>query len=174
MKSVFPIVLLFCLALPLCTTVLWFKHEQKSIKKEVKHQIIAGVKKTDLHLIKLTASDSAKLYWKHAKEFKFEGYMYDIVERKHQNDTTYYWCWKDYAETALEKELKEKVSQLFTQHPDKDTKNNQLQRFFKSLCIGQTIETKLQQFSFLPKTFFHYQYPHSSSVKNIPTPPPQV
>jgi len=169
------IALLLCLTIQIGTTLLWFTQQQYEIKKAVKHQIIAGIENSDLELIKIADADKDLLLWEHAKEFEYAGFMYDVVEFSKFQDTTFYYCWKDYAETELEKELKAKVAQLFNQHPDKNQKNNQLLDYLKNLSsswFSSSIPLPLTYI--IKRNEIEYKRSHTPIALTIPSPPPQV
>lgn len=117
MKRLFSVFLLLILFLPSAGTTLWFLHRQKEIRKEVKHQLIAGLSDSELIHFKFTQDELASLEWKHDKEFKYNGYMYDIVKRKKLGDTTHFWCWKDDKETELYQEFESLLASLSAPKP---------------------------------------------------------
>lgn len=118
MKTQVSIFFLLILFLPSVGTTLWFFHRQKEIRREVKHQLISGLEDTELAHLSFTENELASLEWKHEKEFKFEGHMYDVVKRKKVGDTYHFWCWKDDKETALYQQFESLLAQLSTPVPD--------------------------------------------------------
>ncbi len=128
------ILLLFCFIAPLAFTFVILQLHKKEVKKEVKWEMIAGLEKEELVLLKFTEEETQKkLRWEHNKEFEFKGVMYDIVEKSIQGDTIFYWCWVDDKETKLNQQLEELVA--FTLGNNQQRKNNQekLNNFYKSL-----------------------------------------
>ncbi|HMR42371.1 MAG TPA: hypothetical protein PKC40_00990, partial [Saprospiraceae bacterium] len=100
------ILLLFVFVTPAFLTFGWLQYQRILVKKQVKRHIMAGLDREDLILLKFTAAEAqAKLRWEHAREFEYEGQMFDVVEREIRGDTSFYWCWWDSEETALNKEL---------------------------------------------------------------------
>lgn len=126
--------MLFCLIAPLLATVTYLHYQKSSVRKKVKHQIIAGIDKDELVLLKFTEDESqTKLRWEHAKEFEFDGQMYDVVETKIKGDTIYYWCWWDHEETRLNKQLNETVAKIFGDNPQRKDSHKKLAEFYKKL-----------------------------------------
>jgi hypothetical protein len=78
------------------------KHEiQTAIKeKKIKKNLIwLSFKKRDIEEKKIN------FVWKHSREFRFNGSMYDIVERKDTKDSVFFYCYLDKKENHLEKNL---------------------------------------------------------------------
>jgi len=119
---------------PVCGTIGWMHIQKKIVKKAVKHHIIEGLDKNELQLLKLTKNEILqKVKWEHKKEFEYEGEMYDIVSQMDYGDTTYFWCWWDKKETALNKKLLTLVQKFSNQHPERNQKTQVLLSFYKSL-----------------------------------------
>lgn len=135
-NNIFGILLFISLVTPIATTFIFFQFQKKQIKREVKWRIIAGINKDELVLLKFTEKEKkTQLNWKHAKEFEYNGEMYDIVETEVNDDTTSYWCWWDYEETKLNKHLKELVSFACGNNAKNQENQRRLFKFFKSLYI---------------------------------------
>jgi hypothetical protein len=82
------------------------QQRRHTVKKEIKRKLIKGVNQEELVLLKFSIEDSkTKLKWKHAREFSFEGEMYDVVSTDIKSDSIFYRCWWDHEETALSKKL---------------------------------------------------------------------
>ncbi|PTB91022.1 hypothetical protein C9994_16285, partial [Marivirga lumbricoides] len=105
MKVFASISLFIILFAPGLITYSWLSHQKRAVKHEVKWKMIAGMDKNELVLLKFTSEEAKVLKWEHAKEFEYQNEMYDVVEQQTIGDTTYYWCWWDHEETALNKQL---------------------------------------------------------------------
>lgn len=137
--------------------------------------MIAGIEKEELVLLKFTEEEKQSLLkWKHAKEFEFDGEMYDIVEFEVKNDTCYYWCWYDHAETKLNKQLDELLTFTMRDNLKHQESKNRLNVFFKSLYFAEHIDKK--NFSLLAIT--NGLYSHTSLYQSVyyspPNPPPKL
>lgn len=110
------------------------KNQQKQIKREVKWKLIEAVDRSELVLIKFSEEDKrTQLNWKHSKEFEYKGEMYDIAETEVHGDTTFYWCWWDHEETALNKQLNRLFSFALGNSPTHKQSQEKLIQIFKSL-----------------------------------------
>lgn len=102
--------------------------------------MIAGVEKDELVLFKFTETEKQNdLRWEHSKEFEYKGEMYDIVETQFHGDTTYYWCWWDYEETKLNKQLDGLLAFAYKKDTRTNSKNQKfVQSFYKSLFFSKS------------------------------------
>ncbi|MBR9861682.1 hypothetical protein GYB22_13235 [bacterium] len=140
-RKAFGIAFLVLLVLPVILLLLGFKHQQHQIRRAVKHQIIQGIEKEQLSLIKIHLKDAQQLSWKHSKEFKYRGEMYDVVYRDTTGDTLIYYCWWDNKETALNKQLSLAVTKYFGTNNQNDKQKNKLQHFIKTLICVEAFES---------------------------------
>ena len=128
------ILLLFCFIAPLAVTYTILQLQKKQIKKEVKWEIIAGLNKEELVLLKFTQEETQKnLRWQDSKEFEFKGQMYDLVEKSMKGDTVFYWCWVDDKETKLNQQLEKLVAFALGNNQQRKNNQEQLTDFYKSL-----------------------------------------
>lgn len=151
------------------------KNQQKQVKREVKWKLIEGVDRSELVLFKFTEEDKkTQLSWKHSKEFEYKGEMYDIAETELHGDTTYYWCWWDYEETTLNKQLDQLFSFALGNSPVHKQNQEKIIQIFKSLYFVEedsvVCVTCIEPSSSFFDTYrFHYLN-HSISQDS---PPPQ-
>lgn len=134
MKNLTNILLLACLTLPFIGSVSWLNYQKKKVKHRIKHEIIAGIDKNELVSLTFTLEEvKIKVNWKHAKEFRYNDNMYDVVEADTCDNIVTYWCWWDSEETKLNKQLKKLLAHfLRTNTQNKETKT-QLANFYDSL-----------------------------------------
>jgi hypothetical protein len=144
------------------------------LRKEIKRQIIAGIDKNELVCLKFSKSEiHTKLRWEHAKEFEFSGEMYDIVESATIGDSVKYWCWLDYKETLLNKELKILVAENFGKSPQNKERQNRIDTFSKSLCAFQLSAYKAMPQKGVRFNLFYFTG-YSSIHITPPVPPPKM
>lgn len=139
MKKFIGIFLLLCLIIPFTGTVSWLNYQKKKVRKQIKHNIIAGIDKDELVQLTFTIEETiTKLNWKHSKEFEYNTQMYDIVEADTLGNTVIYLCWWDHQETKLNKELN-KLLGIFlgNDNQNKETKTR-FANFYKSLFNGKS------------------------------------
>lgn len=172
MKKIISIVLLACLIFPFVGTVSWLNYQKKIIRKQIKHKIIAGIDKSELVLFSFTKNEAERLKWKHSKEFSFNGSMYDIVEADTVGNNITYWCWWDYEETKLNKQLNTLLADfLGADTKSKETKAR-LASFYQSLFYSTHKPWKFLNINNNLKHNFIYVLDYLSLQFPPPTPPP--
>lgn len=160
---------------PVATSFVVLKHQKKQVKREIKWRIIAGIEKEELVLLKFSSEEKkTTLDWKHAKEFGFQGEMYDIVESKIEGDTTWYWCWWDHEETKLNKQLSKLVSLALGNDPKRQENQKNLQNFFKSLYFLGSTETSVLPVEDKNTDYFSTPNLYRSNWVSPPAPPPKL
>ncbi len=166
------IVFLLTLVVPVLATLCILNFQKQKVRKQVKRQIIAGISKDQLVLLKFTKQDSANLEWKHAKEFKYQGYFYDIVEKEKHQDTIYYWCWWDFEETQLSKQLDHLLVHAFAKHPPASKSKLAFYAFYSKLFSEDVFSYSCNSFVAFCKV--HYLYFFSCVDHQVipPSPPP--
>ena len=143
-KRLLSIILLIVLAYNLCGVFVVFKYHNYVIRKEMKMKIKAGVPEEELAIILVNAENEYELHWKHSREFKYRGVMYDVVrkERKNDNSITYY-CVTDTQETQLFEDLNNIV---FKESNAKHNNKNNVKRIvdlFSSILVTEKSEFNL-------------------------------
>lgn len=124
--------------MPFPGTYAWLYFQKYQTKKEIKRQLIAGLDKSELVLLKCSIRDAeTKLRWEHSREFEYQGQMYDVVEKSFKKDSVYYWCWRDYAESELNRKLDRLVAGVWKKNPQHQEKERQLVRFLKTLYFSE-------------------------------------
>jgi hypothetical protein len=113
-NTITSLVLCCVLVDPVVVALTWLHYQKTSVKREVYRQILAGIDKDDLILLKFSIEEArTQLRWEHAHEFEYNRKMYDVVERQMLGDCVYYWCWPDHRETMLKMRLDELTAQTF-------------------------------------------------------------
>ncbi|HSH64278.1 MAG TPA: hypothetical protein VLB84_00420 [Bacteroidia bacterium] len=173
MKKASAILLLFVFTFNLVDFLLVFKVQQYQVRKQIKQLIKQGVPDDELVQISITSENHMQLDWKHEKEFRYKGTMYDIVKTEIIDDTTtIYHCVTDKQETALFANLDEQVRKNMD---TKNNGNNPLKNSFKLLSNiyfqPQTHAWILPQINAVIKCEFSHFY--SSPALDITGPPPK-
>ena len=173
-RDILSIFLLFSLVAPLTITFFWLKHQKSTVRREVKQNMIAGLDKNELVLLKFTAQESqTKLHWEHSEEFEYNDQMYDIVETQIKGDTTYYWCWWDNEETKLNKQLDELLAYALGNNPQNKDSQKQLSDIFESFYHFEPGENAHAFSQFSPKNS-HYGFSCIIFSFSPLVPPPEI
>lgn len=167
-KNAIVVILFLSFLAPTGGTFIFLQFQRRVVRKEVKKKMMAGIPKADLVLLVFTKKEiNTKLSWEHAKEFEFEGNMYDIVYEEVIGDKKHYWCWLDTEETKLNKELDYLACNLFNQNPDNNQKQKILFSFYKTLYFSKSQKLKL---AVLTEHFSHSFF-YSKNFSSITLPP---
>ena len=121
---------------PAVVTYSWLQQRKRVVKKEVKWKMIAGIDKSELVLLKFSKAEMAsKLKWKHSREFEFNNQMFDVVDIVVSKDSIKYWCWWDFKETKLNKQLDDLLVGVYENDSESEEKQNLVYKFYKSLYL---------------------------------------
>lgn len=145
------------------------------VKKEVKRQMIAGMDRESFVLLTFTEAESwTTLRWEHAREFEYNGDLYDVVETRQSGDTLYYYCWWDHAETQLNRQLENLAAGAFNTDAQQSEKRQQLTDFYQSLYHSAPFIWQISAFPALAGRDFHRNDPRRpAAFFPPPTPPPK-
>ncbi len=171
MKNLIGISLLICFIIPFAGTYSWLHYQKRSVRKKIKHEIIAGIEKEELVQLTFTLDETKnELKWKHSKEFEYKNQMYDIVEADTSGNTINYWCWWDHEETKLNKQLMALVDNFLNHHPKKNKQKTQFENFYKTLFYT----TKKEEYITCNEPLKHISLyiNHYRLFNNPPLPPP--
>ncbi|MRT16576.1 hypothetical protein F3C99_06360 [Vitellibacter sp. q18] len=175
-KQFIAIAFLFILLAPVATMVLFLHIEKRTLKREIKSRIIAGIDPSELVLLQFTLKEAKeKLQWEHAKEFEYKEQMYDVVMVQTKGDSVFYRCWWDHEETKLNQRLKKMVALAFGE----DEESSETQELFYSF-LGSFFYTAPFQWQATASTNLESRYqdvvrPYffTALSQSPPTPPPK-
>jgi hypothetical protein len=146
---------------------------QAQVRREVKRRIKEGLAPEQLHLLTFSAKEAAALDWKEqGREFKYQGMFYDVVRVQQVGSQLLYQCITD----TQERNLFEALDQLVQDHMGRSAKQKSLKLLVKNLataCQTNRIQYPLEFLSMVPQAEFHYQFSLSTSIQDIPVPPPK-
>lgn len=174
LKRTFSILLLCLFAFNLAGFFFVFKVQQYRIRREIKQYIKQGVPENELALITVTPENENQLDWKHKKEFRYKGTMYDVVRKEIINKTTIiYHCVTDTQETVLFAHLDEMVSKNMD---PKNDQNSPVKNLLKQLSIPYYPPEKpyWSLFQIYTAIIYEYTFLYSSPSLNIISPPPKI
>lgn len=165
--------ILFFIA-PLATTYVFLNFQKLQVKKQVKREILAGMDKNQLVLLKFTKEEiKNRFIWKHSKEFEYKGEMYDVIETETYGDTTCYWLWSDNKETFLNKQLDQLVAIALGNNPKNKENQKRLHVFLKSLFFSDNENIITTYFNESKNNFHFIPVFYQSFSISPPLPPPK-
>jgi hypothetical protein len=152
----------------------WLQQRRREVRKEVKHQIIAGLDRSELVLLTFTPEQQTKLKWEHSQEFEFDGEMYDVVEMEVIDGITQYWCWPDNEESALNRQLNELLLAALDQDPQHRDGQRQLSHFLQLLYVNSNGQLAFICAIGSDEGFFGSSDQYLNWSSKPPSPPPQL
>ena len=141
-----------------------------AVKEQMKHQL----PEENFQTLRFSTEEAEQvLEWEHAKEFKYQGAMYDVVEQTATQDSIVFKVWKDDDETAINRQIDAVVTSLFSQ-PD-PAQQAHLLSYIKTMIHYQAQWTvKPQSGSYRKKTSGLYTFNYSDPELTSATPPPRL
>jgi len=135
---ILPVVLCLALLAPAGVTFYYLQGRRGQVRHEVERMMTGGISCDQLVVLTFATRENAlKVHWKHAKEFEYQGRMYDIVESLAVGDSTRYWCWSDEEETRLNRQIADLVSQNLSHDPQNRDRQERLTTFLASLYCSR-------------------------------------
>jgi len=108
--------------------------------------------------------------WIHSREFKYNGDMYDIVEKKETDKQLFIYCVNDTEEKKLEEEFEKRVHK-------NSTEDKQIPSVIKySLSISEPVQSEKIGLAIINETVFNYWLTdiYKSIHPDKPSPPPRI
>lgn len=143
MKKFISVILILTIVSPFWLLLSLIQLEKYMLKKEIKESVLVGIDKTDLVFLKFSIDEAEhELDWEHSKEFEYNGEMYDIIDEFEKDDSVYFWCWWDFEETKLNKQLDELVRQANDFNDHNRARSEKLQNlissfYFNNPCLSR-------------------------------------
>lgn len=137
--------------------------ERKQVKEKI---ILLSFLKSDIE------NKTIDFIWKHSKEFKFNGSMYDIVDRIDTEDSVHFYCFLDKKENKLKADFNKHF-----EHNKEDKKNNSSGRALLALQVMDMFSnnTTLNPITCSNKKYSPYfEQGYLCNEPEIPSPPPKV
>lgn len=140
---------------------------QKEIKKEMS-VLVAKNKNSKENLIKLEETQLKTAKWIDAKEFMFEGKLYDVVFSEIQNDVKVYYCFLDHKETIVVKS-KQFINNFFKPLPKENLITKNKAHLQKTKNIPVELPESVILFHYVINIKAHFSYsPLIISFVNFP------
>jgi hypothetical protein len=157
MRSIVSIALLAVFVVPFFCGPTWLSVEKKQIQKHVRNHILPNVDASELLTFKFSLSDTvSQLNWKHAKEFEFQGKMFDIVERHYTGEEVTYLVWQDDEETQINTKIKLLANSIFDASSEHQNRQLSFHLFVKTLFVENQTEPQLFGYSSNNKIYFSW------------------
>ncbi|NPD45594.1 MULTISPECIES: hypothetical protein [unclassified Lentimicrobium] len=174
MKKAFSILFLFVFLYNLVGYYIVFNMVQFQVKDEVKYLIKHFVPQEELVLISIENSKSYLLAWtKPNKEFRYQGQMFDIVEKQIKDNKIIYSCIHDFKESKLFENLDIHIKNYISHHPEQQNKTKNLLNIMAKLFFFQRNTLLLESHSRIKKINTIYIQNYQSIVLDLQYPPPQ-
>jgi hypothetical protein len=160
---------------PYIGTYGWLQYQKNLTRKNVKRQMITGLPKSELVLLKFAVTDAlSDLKWEHSKEFEYRGQMYDVVEVETTSDTISYWCWWDHDETRLNQQLSSLVEFALAKNPQNKEKQEKLVDFFKTSYYTHSPAWSLHFDPTKTVLCINFSFGYFEFYNAPPVPPPRI
>jgi len=172
LKKLASILLLLCLLLNIVGYHIIFHLRQAEIKGEMKKFLRMKANSGDEIDFVFSLNDKkaiSKLEWEENDEFRFNGQMYDLIEKRIERNKLILRCISDDKETCLMK----KFAKMNTENNSKGKLALLLQLFSSSYLPTSNTEMPIR-YKPVPSIIHFQADPFSSQVRDVLTPPPQV
>lgn len=119
--------LLGCVLICAVGEYLAVKATQWDIRGEVKSRIKAGVPSEELVVVKILKKEPPREFIRrNAREFSYQGRMYDIVSQEERGDSIIYLCIFDERETALYANIEQQIKDQLAHNPERQQQQKEL------------------------------------------------
>jgi len=108
--------------------------------------------------------------WIHSKEYRYNGDMYDIVEKSEDDSLFYFYVINDTKEKELEEKFNKKVEENSTDSKQNQNENNPLKNLYSELLKSRKI---IPDDNSELKYIFLFTSDYISAWQDVPTPPPR-
>lgn len=160
------------LSIPFWLMPNFLRIKKEQVRRSVKKELKSSLTEKDYITLQFSVDQTQTLLrWEHAKEFEYNGFMYDIVSQETRNDSVFYKVWKDHEETKVNRQLKSILTALYSQ-PD-FSNQNQLLLFFKTIILHPKPNFELKNSSLLRDQLAFYCNHYQSPQLLIFSPPPE-
>lgn len=151
-----------------------FNMIQFQVKDEVKQQLKHSVSQEDLVIISIDYTDASLLTWtKPNKEFRFQGQMYDVVDKEVKGTKALYRCLHDFKESKLFAHLDMHIKNYIAHNPEQQNKAKNLFNVMAKLFFLQWEELSLEAKSTIRINHTFYIQNYKSIALDLRNPPPQ-
>lgn len=172
-KKSLSIFFLLSLVAPFLVSFVWLQYQRYELREQVKQEMLSGLDKDELVLLKIARAQLHDLEWEHSHEFEYKGELYDLAEQQQKGDTLFLWCWWDTEETRLNNQLDRLVARALQQDPSNRQNQQQLDHFIKTFYYS-TSTGSLSIEDQDAEQGWAYRFCYSGLESGPPAPPPQI
>ncbi len=174
LRGAFVALLLGCVGVCTVGEYVVVKAVQWDVRRDVKRRIKAGIPKEELVMLQFSKRQPpSNIVWMHAREFRYEGNMYDVVNQEDIGDSIRYYCILDERDTWLYANIEQQIRQELTGNPQRQRQQTELlQQIPKFFWLpANPIEYGFKCFT--PKPM-HTAYAIIAYAPSVPSPPPDA
>jgi hypothetical protein len=133
LKHFLAILLTIVLLAPIAGSLIFFELRKSFIRNEVENKILSGLSQKEIMTLKFSLAETkTRLNWKHAREFEFEGQMFDIMDINLVGDTVIVSCFLDQKETRLKIQKEKIIAKALGHDPLGKNHSEKIKNFFNS------------------------------------------
>jgi len=100
-KKIFAIILLICLSLTIMGYHFVFRYQIALAKTQMKHELLSGIHDSEMIHFEFSCQQARQLEWENGNEFRYQGTMFDVIQKTFVNGKVSLRCVSDEKETAL-------------------------------------------------------------------------
>lgn len=174
-KMIIASLLTLVLFLPEGLVYSWLKLKQKEIRREVKHRIHAGLEKNDLLRLSFHVNDEkSAVSWVKKGEFSYKNSMFDVVFQETSADSIIYYCWEDYEENIIKKQLQKLSALAWENQPERRDGHKKVFDFYKQLFFQEPESISTFRYNPDSETITVMNYNYVSAFFYSESPPPEL
>ncbi|MCB9256993.1 MAG: hypothetical protein H6579_07685 [Chitinophagales bacterium] len=150
-----------------------YSFQLNSIRKSVKNSIKENLNSSELlgFHFSLQELESDILEWEHSKEFKYQGYMYDIISADTCGSEVFFLCFADEEESWFRWSFKEKLADTLANNSSSKDYLSHFQNFFSTM-LWQKENSFLTKINLRNRYLLENQLAHAQYKASILLPPP--
>lgn len=174
LKSFVSIILLLCLLAPFTAAYIAMQYHLKKNSSEVIAKLKTNQRNPELILLKFTNREAkAKLKWHKNDEFEFNKDMYDIAKQEINQDSSFFWCYKDNKETKIRKDFKQIANNALNGDVPKKNGTKISIDFFKLISLSY-YNYIFTLYPMTNKAIEYKSFSHFIVKSSPPKPPPKI
>ncbi len=173
MKKLFAILLLISFSVQIWGYHLYYKIQQRQVKNEVRSRLRnqEGDENAARFVFNTSLGEDKALDWEEDHEFRYNGTLYDVIEKKSVDGKLYIRCISDERETTLVNSYKGMLKDDFGN--DSHKMPSPLKKLFSALFENITIADPVVFPDNKTLSFSLYDSPLLTVSQEVITPPPQ-